>query len=153
MARDDDVCIIVAGGAEIAVAYPLLRSLLHHSATPGQNAIPHPREQHICLIWIVQDTSNISWLGQEKLDELRELGFHLVVLPLTRWQGQPDIRAISREQVEDSREQVEDLKERNDSVGVVVSGPDGLNRTVRNECARMMRKAMKVEVAVEKFGW
>jgi len=45
------------------------------------------------------------------------------------------------------------LKEQNDIVSVVVSGPDGLNRTVRNECARMIRKGIKVEVAVEKFGW
>jgi predicted ferric reductase len=146
MARDNDVCIIVAGGAGIAVAYPLLWSLLHHNATPDQNAIPHPREQQICLIWIVQDTSHISWLGQEKLDELRELGLHLVVPPPTRRHGRPDIRAILREQVED-------LKEQNDIVSVVVSGPDGLNRAVRNECARMIRKGIKVEVAVEKFGW
>jgi NAD(P)H-flavin reductase len=146
MARDNDVCIIVAGGAGIAVAYPLLRSLLHHNATPDQNAIPHPREQQICLIWIVQDTSHISWLGEEKLDELRELGLHLVVPPPTRRHGRPDLRAILREQVED-------LKEQNDIVSVIVSGPDGLNRTVRNECARMIRKGIKVEVAVEKFGW
>ncbi|KAH7349094.1 hypothetical protein BKA66DRAFT_600671 [Pyrenochaeta sp. MPI-SDFR-AT-0127] len=146
MARDNDVCIIVAGGAGIAIAYPLLWSLLHHNATPDQNAIPHPREQQMCLIWIVQDTSHISWLGQETLDELRELGLHLVVPPPTREHGRPDIRAILREQVKD-------LKEQNDIVSVVVSGPDGLNRTARNECARMIRKGIKVEVAVEKFGW
>jgi hypothetical protein len=139
---------IVRGDKPFFTLLPRYRLLedLHHNATPGQNVIQHPREQHICLVWVVQDTSNISWLGQEKLNELRELGLHLVVPPPTRWHGQPDIRAILREQVED-------LKERNDSVGVVVSGPDGLNRTVRNECARMMRKGMKVEVAVEKFGW
>lgn len=145
-AHDSDVCIIVAGGAGIAVAYPLLWSLLHHNATPDQNAIPHPREQHICLIWIAQDTSHISWLGQEKLDELRELGLHLVVPPPTRRHGRPDIRAILTEQIED-------LKERNDIVSVVASGPDDLNRTVRNECAGMVKKGIKVDVAVKKVGW
>ena len=122
MARDNDVCIIVAGGAGIAVACSLLWFLLHHSATSDQNAIPHPREQVICLILIVQNTSHIPRLGQEKLDELRELGLHLVVPPPTRRHGRQDIPAFLREQVEDSEEQ-------NDLVGVVVSGPDGLNRT------------------------
>jgi NAD(P)H-flavin reductase len=60
MARDNDMCIIVASSAGIAVAYPLLWSLLHHNATPHQNAFPHPREQQMCLIWIVQDTPHIS---------------------------------------------------------------------------------------------
>jgi hypothetical protein len=50
-------------------------------------------------------------------------------------------------------EQVEDLKERIDIVSVVVSGPHGSNRTVRNECAGMIRKGIKVEVVVEKSGW
>lgn len=122
MARDNDVCIVVAGGAGIAVTCSLLWFLLHHSATPDQNAIPHPREQVICLILIVQNTSHIPRLGQEKLDELGELGLHLVVPPPTRRHGRPDIRAFLRELVEDSEEQ-------NDLVGVVVSGPDGLNRT------------------------
>jgi hypothetical protein len=99
------MCIIVAGGAGIAVAYPLLWSLLHHNATPDQDAIPHPREQQICLIWIAQDILHISRLGQEKLDELRELGLHLVVPPPTYWHGRPDIWTILREQVEDLMEQ------------------------------------------------
>jgi hypothetical protein len=50
-------------------------------------------------------------------------------------------------------EQVENLKERNDIVGVIVSGPDGLNRIVRNECTRMIRKVIRLEVALEKFRW
>jgi hypothetical protein len=49
--------------------------------------------------------------------------------------------------------QVENWKEQNDIVSVVISGPDDLNRIVRNECARMIRKGIKVEVTVEKFGW
>jgi hypothetical protein len=136
MARDNNVCIIVAGGAGIAVGHPLMWSLLHHNATPDQNAIPDPREHQICLVWIVQDTSHISWLGEEKLNKLRELGLHLVVPPPTRWHGRPDIRAILRDQVEY-------LKERNDVVSVVVSRLDGWNRTVRNECAKVIRKGQK----------
>jgi hypothetical protein len=45
------------------------------------------------------------------------------------------------------------LKERNDIISAVVSGLHDLNRAVRNECARMIKKGIKVEVAVEKFGW
>jgi hypothetical protein len=40
-----------------------------------------------------------------------------------------------------------------DIVSVVVSGPDGLNRTMRNKCARTIRKGINLEVAVDKFGW
>jgi hypothetical protein len=93
------------------------------------------------LIWIVHDTSHISWLGREKLDELRELGWYLVVPPPTRRHGRPNIRAILREQVEGFNEQ-------NDVFSVAVSGPDGLNRALTNEWIKMIRKAINVEVAV-----
>lgn len=95
------------------------------NVTPDQNAIPRPRKQQICLIWIVQDTSHISWLGQERLNELRKLGLHLVVPPPTRQHGRSDERAILREQIED-------LEDQNDIISVI---------------------AIKVDIAVEKFGW
>jgi hypothetical protein len=56
---------------------------------------------------------------------------HLVVSLLTRRYRRPDIRAILREQVKD-------LKERNNVVSGVVSRPDSLNRTARDECSRIM---------------
>jgi hypothetical protein len=37
--------------------------------------------------------------------------------------------------------------------GVVVSGPEGLVRGVRNGVAGMVRKGADVRVSVEKFGW
>jgi hypothetical protein len=36
---------------------------------------------------------------------------------------------------------------------VVVSGPDGMVRTVRNACASLTRDGVDVQVFVEKFGW
>lgn len=75
-----------------------------------------------------------------------KLGLHLVVPSPTRRRGRPDIRAILREQIEDLREQ-------NDIVDINASGPDDLDRTVGNECAVMVKKGIKVEVVVERFGW
>ena len=37
--------------------------------------------------------------------------------------------------------------------GVVVSGPDGLVRGVRNACAEAVGRGEDVGVQVEKFGW
>ena len=37
--------------------------------------------------------------------------------------------------------------------GVVASGPDGLNRSVRNACAALVREGRNVNVEIEKFGW
>jgi len=38
-------------------------------------------------------------------------------------------------------------------VGVVCSGPDGMNRAVRNTCSSLMAKGRDVSVEIEKFGW
>jgi hypothetical protein len=37
--------------------------------------------------------------------------------------------------------------------GVVVSGPDSMNREVRNSCAAMASSGHKISVEVEKYGW
>lgn len=145
MLHDSDVAVIVAGGSGIAVAYPLLWSLFHHKST-SDGAESRPAKQQVCLIWIIQDESHVSWIGAERLHELKELGLHLVVPPPSRKHGRPDVQSLLKENVEQ-------LTEPDSTVGVIVSGPDGLNRTVQNACAELIRKGMDVEVTVEKFGW
>jgi hypothetical protein len=52
------------------------------------------------------------------------------------------------------RSTIEDLTSGGQSrVGVMVSGPDGMNRAARNCCAQMLGEGREIEVAVEKFGW
>ncbi|KAK4494003.1 hypothetical protein PRZ48_015189 [Zasmidium cellare] len=147
MLHESDISIIVAGGSGIAVAYPLLWSLLHHNS-PLDGAETPPRKQQICLIWIIQDASHVSWIGSERLDELKELGLHLVIPPPSRRYGRPDVQGLLEEKVEELRDGGE-----GEEVGVIVSGPDGLNRMVQNCCAGMVRRGVRVEVGVEKFGW
>lgn len=129
--------IIVAGGSGIAVAYPMLWHLLHLDKTL--------RPKLIGLIWIVQDKRHISWLGDERLDELREVGCRVVVPPPSKQCGRPDVKALVRDMVDEGEEELK--------VGVVVSGPDGMNRDVRNTCSQLVWEGRNVEVMVEKFGW
>ena len=138
MLQASDVAMIVAGGSGIAVAYPMLWDLLH---TDEGN------QQNVCLIWIVQDASHVSWIGNERLEELRDLGCHVIVPPPSRKHGRPDAKALLIDAVDELCVEV------TDRVGVVVSGPDGMNRDVNNTCARLVARGKDVEVAVEKFGW
>lgn len=138
MLRASDIAMIVAGGSGIAVAYPMLWDLLHRKDEHGQK---------VCLIWIVQDASHVSWIGNERLDELRDLGCHVIMPPPSRKSGRPDVKALLRDTVDELSAEVRD------QIGVVVSGPDGMNRDANNACARLVAQGRNVEIAVEKFGW
>lgn len=141
MLQASDASIIVAGGSGIAVAYPMLWSLLHRQ---------RPQNQQICLIWVIQESSHVSWIGQERLEELRALGLHLVIPPPSRTHGRPDVTAL----LCDSLHQLTEKASSSPKIGIVVSGPDGLNRDVRNTCSRLVRQeALDIDIAVEKFGW
>lgn len=128
--------IVVAGGSGVAVAYPLLWSLLHSAL-----------KTDVVFIWVVHSALHLEWLGQERLDELKALGTEVVIPGPTERDGRPDVGALVKDAVQRRR------IGRDDSVGVVVSGPDGMNRGVRNACAEMVGKGLDVGVAVEKFGW
>lgn len=144
MLHASDVSIIVAGGSGIAVAYPMLWSLLHSES--------HQKQQ-ISLIWVIQEASHIEWLGEERLDELKGLGLHLVIPPASRAHGRPDVAALFCDSVHALAERAESVG-LEPNIGVVVSGPDGLNRSVRNTCSHLVRdEGIDIEVAVEKFGW
>lgn len=150
MLRSNDVAITLVGGSGIAVAYPMLWDLLH-SARSAQSSDAeagfHVRSaRKVCLIWIVHQEDHILWLGRERLDELTDLGLRVVLPPPTSKAGRPDVAALVRETVGE-------LAGEDGSVGVMISGPDGMNRAARNACAELVGEGRRVEVAVEKFGW
>lgn len=151
MLQESDVAIVVAGGSGIAVAYPLLWDLLHRQTSSHVYDTDTGTQicQRVSLIWIIQEASHVSWIGQERLEELRDLGLRLVIPGPSRAVGRPDVEALLREMVGELTYELDE----NAGIGVVVSGPDGLNRTVQNTCADLVRSGRDVEVAVEKFGW
>jgi hypothetical protein len=72
---------------------------------------------------------------------LQDWGLELCVPAPTSVAGRPDARSIVDNWVGDGR------------TGIVVSGPDGLVRDVRNECAGLLSRGVDVKLQVEKFGW
>ncbi|KAF2145166.1 uncharacterized protein K452DRAFT_284551 [Aplosporella prunicola CBS 121167] len=149
--RPARLAVLVAGGSGIAVAFPLLWALLNPASADvealrgGPAAVP----RKVCLLWVVRSRAHLDCLPQERLDELREWGADILVPDPTEEKGRPDVSRVVREWVE--RYAAGDGG--HDSTGVVVSGPDGMNRDVRNTCSRLVGEGRRVNVSVEKFGW
>ena len=95
------------------------------------------------LLWITHSPNHRLWIPEDKLKELEDWGLDVVIPPPTALAGRPDAGAFVGEwaSMEDGR------------AGVVISGPDGLVRDVRNSCAELVRKGRNVDIQVEKFGW
>lgn len=145
MLRASDNAIVVAGGSGIAVAYPILWSILQAGSRDAERA---EASQQVCLIWIVNQASHLDWIGLERLEELKELGLRVVLPPPTAKSGRPDVDALVRDMVMTINDNAVAPRTR-----VVVSGPDGMNRAARNACARLAWEGQDVKVLVEKFGW
>ncbi|KAI1306388.1 hypothetical protein F5Y03DRAFT_140938 [Xylaria venustula] len=133
MLRASKTAVLIAGGSGIAVLFPLIWDL----------AITHPRKGKIHLMWIIHSRSQRSWIPANRIDELREAGVCITIPQPTVEVGRPDVANYIEEIASAS---VADI-------GVVVSGPDGLNRTVRNTCAWEVRSGKDIDLRVEKFGW
>jgi predicted ferric reductase len=148
MLRVNDVAVIVAGGSGIAVAFPLVWSLL---AATSQGLDPEG-DRHfkprVSLIWVIHEKDHIDWIPQDRLDELRELGCKVTIPPPTRKAGRPDLPQLLQTTVNAWDDEVE-----NPTIGVVVAGPDTMNRSCRNACASLVSQGARLEVSVEKFGW
>ncbi|KAI5239783.1 hypothetical protein E4T43_06509 [Aureobasidium subglaciale] len=147
MLHENDVAVILAGGSGIAVAFPLVWNLLAISRDTELegNTQLKPR---VCLIWVVHDKEHVEWLPQDRVDELRELGCHVMIPAPTRKAGRPDLPHLL-----DSAAHAWDDELEDPTIGVVVAGPDSMNRTCRNACANLVRQGARLEVSVEKFGW
>ncbi|KAF2033647.1 ferric reductase transmembrane component [Setomelanomma holmii] len=134
--------VLIAGGSGIAVAYPLLYALLCPKPSDPE-AASKTSKRKVKLLWITHAPTHRLWIPEAKMQELEAWGLDVHIPPPTALAGRPDVKGIVREWVCDERE----------SSGVVVSGPDGLVRDVRNVCARMIWRGRDVNVQVEKFGW
>ncbi|TPX10423.1 uncharacterized protein E0L32_008642 [Thyridium curvatum] len=143
LARASDTVIFVAGGSGIAVVFPLAAALLLQDAP---RVAAGKKGQKVYLLWVTHSRAHRRWLPEERLDELADAGLRLVIPEPTAEAGRPDIRGLVDGWIADGAG-------RDDEVGVVVSGPDGMNRTVRNTCAAALGRGANLRVAVEKFGW
>jgi hypothetical protein len=148
--------IVIAGGSGIAVAYPLLYALLcPRSPSPSTPADPESisckqvvaGRQKVKLLWLIHSPAHALWLPDAQRRELETWGLDVLITPPTGLAGRPDVRGILRGWVEEGEDGVDGRS------GVVVSGPEGLARDVRNVCAGMVREGRNVRVGVEKFGW
>ncbi|KAK0730108.1 hypothetical protein B0H67DRAFT_560769 [Lasiosphaeris hirsuta] len=155
MLRASDCAILVAGGSGIAVTFPLIWALLHDRQTDeaesevsegGKGGRQRRTRQKVHLLWVTHSHSHRSWVPEQQLGELVARGLNLVIPEPTIEAGRPDVAGCVRRWIENSAAEGCD-------VGVVVSGPDGLNRVTKNVCADAIGQGLDVRVAVEKFGW
>ncbi|OIW33114.1 hypothetical protein CONLIGDRAFT_666480 [Coniochaeta ligniaria NRRL 30616] len=137
--RAADTALLVAGGSGIAVVYPLAAALLLGGrATTGQR---------VRMLWVVHSRSHADgWVPPPRLRELVDAGMELVVPAPTGEAGRPDVAGLVEGWVAEGGGG-------GGGVGVVVSGPDGMNRSVVNACAEGIGRGLDVRIAVEKFGW
>ena len=134
--------ILIAGGSGIAVAYPLLYALLRPTASSDPES-SKPSSRKVKLLWITHSPAHRLWIPDTKMKELQDWGLDVLIPPPTAFAGRPDVRDIVQGWVGSGE----------GSAGVVVSGPDGLVRDVRNTCAGLVWRGADVDVSVEKFGW
>ncbi|KAK4218913.1 hypothetical protein QBC37DRAFT_164742 [Rhypophila decipiens] len=168
MLRAQDSVILVAGGSGIAVTSPLAWALLNdtrdndgieddeedkRTVLTGSGGTQRRRKQRVQMLWVTHSRSHRSWIPQDRLGEMEQMGLHLVMPEPTEEVGRPDVADTVEDWIQGGPYPVAVPARR--AVGVVVSGPDGLNRTVRNVCADAiaLNEEVDVRVAVEKFGW
>lgn len=138
-----DNAVLVAGGSGIAVTLPLVWALLHDK---------HQRltvRRTVRLLWVIHCEEHRYWIPKDELDELIASGLELVVPGPTSEAGRPDVAG----QVDEWIQEAGADGRTEGQTAVVVSGPDGLNRVVRNTCAAAIGRGLEVRLAVEKFGW
>ncbi|KAL2182979.1 hypothetical protein L209DRAFT_758352 [Thermothelomyces heterothallicus CBS 203.75] len=154
MLRASGSAVLVAGGSGIAVALPLVRALLRPgsgSGEGGRDDVDEDKEDRedrtVRLLWVTHAREHREWVPRRgELDECVRRGLDLVIPEPTAEAGRPDVAGMVRGWIDAAAAEGRE-------VGVVVSGPDGLNRAVRNACADAIGRGKKVRVAVEKFGW
>ncbi|KAJ9649583.1 hypothetical protein H2199_000361 [Coniosporium tulheliwenetii] len=148
---NSDLSIIVAGGSGIAVAFPIVWELLHPPTTTEADIEGSGRNDNkmkVCLIWVVHSRSHLSWLPEERCQELADSGVDICIPTPTEESGRPDVGALVRHKVD-----VHSGGNGTSKTRVVASGPDAMNRDVRNACAQMVAEGEDIRVEVEKFGW
>ncbi|KAI5926528.1 hypothetical protein F4810DRAFT_699624 [Camillea tinctor] len=133
MLRASENAVLIAGGSGIAVVFPMAWDLAH----------VHRGRRAVHLLWVIHSRPQRHWVPMERINELRDAGVHITIPEPTQEVGRPDISAY-----------IDDLTATaQGEIGMVVSGPDGLNRSVRNACATMAKSGANINLRVEKFGW
>ena len=146
--KDCDLSVIVAGGSGVAVTWPLTWSLLEsQQATDLEYRTPFTKP--VLFIWIVRHQSHISWIGRKSLLELEAAHVDTVIFPPTVEYGHPNLS----ESISSWIAKYQNLSKTPCKIGLVSSGPDSMNRSVRNLGASLVVAGHNVHVEVEKFGW
>lgn len=173
LVQECNLSIIIAGGSGIAVTWPLVWSAIDtttqydsgkRNADPEDVLYPYDVPRKILFIWIVRDSANLSWLGSDKIERLGSVqGVKVVIPPPTAHNGHPDLGSIIRSWISSTIAKsfpgAHDVRSGKGNaagkkIGIVCSGPDGLNRTVRNLCSLLLSQGkLDVSVEIEKFGW
>ncbi|KAL8868733.1 MAG: hypothetical protein Q9174_004789 [Haloplaca sp. 1 TL-2023] len=147
--QQSDLSIVVAGGSGIAVALPLVWAVQQYQQVHDLEAKSKNELSKIVLIWVIRQESHTAWLDAREIQDLKDAGIEVFIPPPTETCGHPDLAGKIASLVSDhavsSYEKVR--------TGVVCSGPDGMNRAVRNECSLLLAQGYDIDVEVEKFGW
>ncbi|RNJ58834.1 hypothetical protein D7B24_003920 [Verticillium nonalfalfae] len=159
--RSGDDVILVAGGSGIAVTFPLAWALLkdhREDEERGRGVAPaglllesggdegKDAARRVRLLWIIHSDEHRYWVPGSLLEDLIAAGLHLVVSRPTAIAGRPDVQGHVQSWIREADAEGRQTR-------VLVSGPDGLNRDVRNTCSQAMWGGSDVRVVVEKFGW
>ncbi|KAI9757929.1 MAG: hypothetical protein M4579_003265 [Chaenotheca gracillima] len=156
MLHSSNKVVLVAGGSGVAVTWPLVWSLARrskHDIEDCEHAVTVPDQQsRILFIWTVHQASHISWIGHEALADLRSLGVDVVIPEPTAKSGRPNLERIITDWLEVS-ERGKASSQESESLGLVCSGPDGMNRTIQNLCSSLVRNGTDAHVEIEKYGW
>ncbi|KAL1650328.1 hypothetical protein SLS58_001144 [Diplodia intermedia] len=149
--RSADRAVVVAGGSGVAVAFPLLWTLLNPAARPDlerqTRRLAGTTPKKVLFVWVIRHHAHREWLPEQRIEELRQWGADVRIEGPTETTGRPDVGGIVAEWVK------EDTGSGSSMTGTVVSGPDALNKDVRNACARLVGEGRAIKVIVEKFGW
>ncbi|RYO96494.1 hypothetical protein DL765_011583 [Monosporascus sp. GIB2] len=135
IARGSHTAVLVASGSGIAVVFPLVWDLARGSAATTR--------RKVMLYWAIHSRAQLLWIPEGRLDKLRWRGVHVTIPDPTAEAGRPDVPAYVAGLASAA----------SGMVGTVVSGPDGLNRSVRNVYAQAIRRGADARLRVEKFGW
>ncbi|KAI4101291.1 MAG: hypothetical protein LQ345_007419 [Seirophora villosa] len=145
-----DLSVVVAGGSGIAVALPLLWAVQSSRKACDLEWRPTGRgSSSVVLIWVIRHAGHAAWAGSQ-IESLRDCGVEVIMPPPTAENGHPDVPSIVTSWISAHDDKLFSGKAK---TGVVCSGPDGMNRSVRNTCSSLLAHGRDVDIEVEKFGW
>ncbi|KAL8763434.1 MAG: hypothetical protein Q9184_000742 [Pyrenodesmia sp. 2 TL-2023] len=148
--RHSDLSIIVAGGSGIAVALPLVWALQASRSLDLEQTTKEGFASRIALIWVTRQESHASWAEPTELRNLQEHGVEIIMPPPTATYGHPNVPMLVTSWISAHDDTLFNGQAK---IGVVCSGPDGMNRVVRNTCSSLLAHGRNVDIEVEKFGW